>query len=92
MMAGQYDFDAIQDQQDYYLLQRMNQGSEPEEPKSDYDFYCDRIDEGEETFDTPDGVVAMHNLVEYVRGFIDERVTGLDMAIETIASVMEEQI
>lgn len=85
-----YNLDAIQEQQDYYLLKSMNQGSEPEEPEAEYDFYLDEITDDEETFDTPDGVVAMHNLVEYVRDFIDERVTTLDAAIDTIESIMEE--
>lgn len=84
----QYDFDKIQDQQDYYLLKSINQGK-PEEPE--YDFYSDHIDEDEETFDTPDGVVAMHNLLDYVRDFIDERVTDLGTAIDTIENVMEEE-
>lgn len=86
-----YDFDAIQDQQDYYLLKRMNQGSEPEESEAEYDFYLDEITEDEEVFETPDGIVLMHNLVEYVRDAIDERVTDLDTAIDTIESVMEEE-
>lgn len=86
-----YDFDAIQEQQDYYMLKRMNQGSEPEESETAFDFYLDEITEDEETFETPDGIVLMHNLVEYVRDAIDERITTLDEAIETIESVMEEE-
>lgn len=85
-----YNLDAIQAEQDHNLLKQMNKGTEQAEPKSTYDFYSDRITEDEETFDTPDGVVAMHNLVEYVRDFIDERVTTLDAAIDTIESIMEE--
>lgn len=87
-----YNLDAIQEQQDYYLLKSMNQGSEPEEPEAKYDFYLDEITDDEETFETPDGIVLMHNLVEYVRDAIDERVTDLDTAIETVEKMGGYQI
>lgn len=91
MIARQYDFDAIQDAQDRHWQEQFVKCNVPREPETQFDFYLDEITEDEETFDTPDGIVLMHNLVEYVRDAIDERVTDLDTAIDTIESVMEEE-
>ena len=85
MTVNDMYLDQIQDEQARNLWQRQFvKCNYPKPPKTVYDFYGTEITPDEEVWMTDDGLVVMHNLVEYCNDKFDKRVVDVDMAIDTI--------
>lgn len=85
MTVNDMYLDKIQDEQDRNLWQRQFvKCNYPKPQKTVYDFYGTEITPDEEVWMTDDGLVVIHNLVEYCKDKFDGRVVDLDMAIDMI--------
>jgi len=86
MTVNDMYLDQIQDEQDKHILKRQQfaEYNTPKRAKTTYDFYGDEVTSDEEVWMTDDGLVVMHNLVEYCNDKFDKRVVDTDMAIDTI--------